>query len=313
MKCLITGGAGFIGSHLCERLLSDGHEVICLENFDPYYSPDIKRKNIEYLLDQPNCILIEADIRNKKEMEKIFRMDAIDKVVHLAAKVGVRPSIQDPLSYEDVNIKGALNLLELSKEHDIRHFIFGSSSSVYGISDKIPFSEDGLVKPISPYAASKRAGELLCYTYSHLYDIPISCLRFFTVYGPKQRPEMAIHKFTRLIDQGKEVPMYGDGSSKRDYTYITDIIDGTMNALNKKFDFEIFNLGNSKTVELRYLISLIEENLGKKAKIKQLPEQLGDVPITYADISKSKRLLGYSPKISIEEGVKRFVEWYRGV
>lgn len=311
MKCLVTGGAGFIGSHLCERLLNDGHEVICLDNFDPYYSPDIKRKNIEHLLDKPNFTLIEADIRNKKEMEKIFRTDVIDKVVHLAAKVGVRPSIQDPLSYEDVNIKGTLNLLELSKEHDIEHFIFGSSSSVYGISDKIPFSEDGPVKPISPYAASKRAGELLCYSYSHLYDISISCLRFFTVYGPRQRPEMAIHKFTILIDQGKEVPMYGDGASKRDYTYITDTIDGTVDALNKKFDFEIFNLGNSKTVELRYLISLIEENLGKKAKIKQLPEQPGDVPITYADISKSKRLLGYSPNISIEEGVKRFVEWYR--
>jgi len=311
MKALITGGAGFIGSHVCERLLNEGHEILCLDNFDPYYSPAIKRKNVKHLLHRNGFVLIKTDIRNKRELEKIFQTRSIDKIVHLAAKPGVRPSIQDPLSYEHVNIGGTLNLLELGKEYDIEHFIFGSSSSVYGINDKIPFSESDQVNPISHYAVSKRACELFCRAYSHLHNMSISCLRFFTVYGPRQRPEMAVHKFTRLIDQREEVPIYGDGSSKRDYTYITDIIDGVVKVLNKKFDFEIFNLGSSKTVELRYLISLIEENLGKKATIRRLPEQPGDVPITCADISKSKRLLHYDPKVSIEEGIRRFVEWYK--
>ena len=313
MKYLVTGGAGFIGSHLVDRLLENGDKVICIDNFNHYYSPEIKRQNInKHLSNEDNFSLIEADIRNRKDLEKIFRANNIDKILHLSARAGVRPSISDPLLYEDVNVKGTLNLLELSKEHGIEDFIFGSSSSVYGNNEKIPFSEgDGVNRPISPYAASKRSCELFCYTYSHLYNIPISCLRFFTVYGPRQRPEMAINKFTRLIHQGKEIPMYGDGSSKRDYTYISDIIDGIVSALDKKFDFEIFNFGNSKTVELRYLISLIEKNLGKRAKIRQFPDQPGDVPITYADISKAKKLLGYNPKVRIEEGIKKFVEWYK--
>jgi len=312
MRTLVTGGAGFIGSHLCERLVNDGHTVICIDNFDPYYSPEIKRNNIKHLIGKDSFKLVEADIRNRKELERIFQRNVIEKIVHLAAKVGVRPSIQDPISYQDTNVKGTLNLLELCKEHGAEHFIFGSSSSVYGISGKVPFSEKDQVNPISPYAVSKRACELYSYAYSHLYAIHVSCLRFFTVYGPRQRPDMAMHKFTRLIDQNKEVPMYGNGTSKRDFTYINDIIDGILSVLSKEFNFEVFNLGSSKTVELRHLISLIEENLGKKAKIEQLPEQIGDVPLTYANISKSERLLGYQPKVSIEDGVKKFIRWYRG-
>ena len=313
-QILVTGGAGFIGSHLVDRLLNMGKKVICIDNFDPFYEPRIKKKNIEHNLENMNFTLINEDIRNKKKLEEIFEMHSIDKIVHLAARAGVRPSIRDPLLYEDVNIKGTLNLLELCKKYQIKNFIFGSSSSVYGINSKIPFSErDPINFPISPYATSKRACELFCFTYSHLYDLPITCLRFFTVYGPRQRPEMAIHKFTRLISQGKTIEMYGNGTSKRDYTYIDDIIIGIISALNKKFDFEIINLGNSETVELKYLISLIEKNLKKKAKIKQLPEQLGDVPITYADITKAKKLLNYKPKVKIEEGIEKFVRWYKDV
>lgn len=311
---LITGGAGFIGSHLVDRLLDMGKKVICIDNFDPFYDQEIKKKNIEHNLENRNFVLVKEDIRNKKKLEEIFETYDIDKIVHLAARAGVRPSIRDPLLYEDVNIRGTLNLLELCKEYQVKNFIFGSSSSVYGINSKVPFSEDDPIKfPISSYATSKRSCELFCFTYFHLYDIPVTCLRFFTVYGPRQRPEMAIHKFTRLISQGKTIEMYGDGTSKRDYTYIDDIINGIISALNKKFDFEIINLGNSETVELRYLISLIEKNLGKKAKIKQLSEQLGDVPITYADIKKAKKLLNYRPKVKIEEGIRRFVEWYKDV
>jgi len=311
-RVLVTGGAGFIGSHLVDRLLDIGKKVICIDNFDPFYDPEIKKKNIEHNLENKNLTLIKEDIRNKKKLEETFETYDIDKIVHLAARAGVRPSIRDPLLYEDINIKGTLNLLKLCKNHPVENFIFGSSSSVYGINSKVPFSEDDHVNfPISPYAASKRACELFCFTYSHLYDLPITCLRFFTVYGPRQRPEMAIHKFTRLIDRGVTIEMYGDGTSKRDYTYIDDITNGIISALNKKFDFEIINLGNSETVELRYLISLIEKNLGKKAKIKQLPEQLGDVPITYADITKAKKLLNYKPKVKIEEGIRRFIGWYK--
>jgi len=232
-------------------------------------------------------------------------------MIHLAARAGVRPSIENPLLYEDVNIKGTINLLESCKEYGIENFVFGSSSSVYGVNEKIPFSEDDRVeRSISPYAASKRACEIFCSTYHNLYGISIACLRFFTVYGPRQRPEMAIHKFTRMIDRGQEIEMFGDGKSRRDYTYIGDIVDGIIGTLDKKFGFEIFNLGNSNVVELRYLIELIEKNLGKKAKIKMMPDQPGDVPVTYADVSKAKRMLGYDPHVRIEEGIERFVKWY---
>ena len=312
MTITVTGCAGFIGSHVTDRLLSMGKNVVGIDNFDPFYDSKIKIKNIEHNMDNDNFIFYTADIRDGAYMEKIFKENGVDVIIHLAARAGVRPSIQDPLSYEDVNIKGTINLLEVSRKYGIKNFVFGSSSSVYGVNKKIPFSEsDPVDKSISPYAASKKACETFCYTYHHLYGIPIICLRFFTVYGPRQRPEMAIHKFTRLIDQGQEVKMYGDGTSKRDYTYIDDIVEGIIATIDKRTGFEIINLGNSKTVELRYLISLIEENLGKTANIKKLPDQPGDVPITYADISKAKSLLGYTPMVSIEEGIKRFIQWYR--
>lgn len=311
-RILITGGAGFIGSHLCERLLRNGNQVFCVDDLNDSYSPDIKRKNLGRCMQNKNFRFYKEDILNKRKMEEIIKKEEIEKIVHLAARAGVRPSIKQPLLYSEVNVQGTLNLLEIIKDSGVEHFIFGSSSSVYGINSRIPFSEDDrLDKPISPYAVSKIAGELLCFNYSHLYGIPITCLRFFTVYGPRQRPEMAIHKFTRLIDNGREIPMYGDGTTKRDYTYITDIIDGIISSLRKRFKFEIFNLGSSKPIELRYLISLIEKSLGKKADIKRLPEQPGDVPITCADISKSRRILNYDPKVSIEEGIRRFTEWFR--
>jgi len=310
---LVTGGAGFIGSHLVERLLGEGQKVICFENFDPFYDRKIKQANLRMALNNLNFTLVEGDIRDAALLKNLFEEHRIEKVVHLAARAGVRPSIAAPQLYEEINIKGTINLLEVCKDFPVEQFIFGASSSVYGVNSKVPFSEDDKIEmPISPYAASKRAGELFCYTYHHLYGIPITCLRFFTVYGPRQRPEMAIHKFTRLIDEGGEITMFGDGTSKRDYTYISDIIDGITGALAKSFGFEIFNLGESRTVELRYLIGLIEQNLCKTANIKRLPEQPGDVPITFADISKSQKLLGYNPKVKIEAGIERFVDWYKG-
>lgn len=312
MTIMVTGCAGFIGSHLVDRLLSIDENIVGVDNFDPFYDPLIKMKNIEHSMNNKNFTFYRVDIREKAGMEKIFKENKVDTIIHLAARAGVRPSIQNPLLYEEVNIKGTVNLLELCKEYEIKNFVFGSSSSVYGVNEKIPFSEEDPVdKSISPYAATKRACEIFCHTYHHLYGIPITCLRFFTVYGPRQRPEMAIHKFTRSIDQGKEIEMYGDGTSRRDYTYVSDIVEGIIASLDRKFGYEIINLGNSKTVELQYLIQLIEKNLGKKAKIKKMPDQPGDVPVTYADISRAKRLLGYNPQVSIEEGIERFVQWYR--
>lgn len=310
---LVTGGAGFIGSHLCERLLSRGNSVVCLDNFDPYYSPEVKKKNIQKALKDKHFHLAECDIRDKGKLARLFSSGTFDAVVHLAARAGVRPSIKDPHVYQDVNIGGTINLLELCREHGIKRFIFGSSSSVYGDNSVVPFSENSvLMRPISPYAASKQACELFCYTYHHLYDIHITCLRFFTVYGPRQRPDMAIHKFTRLIDGGKQIEIYGDGSSRRDYTYIDDIIDGVEAAVEKNLAFEIINLGESETTELKRLVSLIEENIGKKAKVKRLPMQPGDVPITYADISRARKLLGYKPQVKVDEGIPSFVKWYKG-
>jgi UDP-glucuronate 4-epimerase len=312
MAVLVTGGAGFIGSHLIERLLSENKNVVCFDNFNDYYNPKIKRNNIADCIDNPNFVFTEGDIRDTHLLNGLFETHNITEVVHLAARAGVRYSLENPMLYQDVNIKGTINLLEVVRTYDVRNFVFGSSSSVYGINNKVPFNEnDKIDKPISPYAATKRAAELFCFTYHHLYDIPITCLRFFTVYGPRQRPDMAIHKFTSLIDQGKEITMFGNGKSKRDYTYVSDIIDGIVAALYNPFGFEIFNLGDSKTVELQYLVSLIEKSLGKKAVIKQLPDQPGDVPITYADITKATNLLGYQPKVSIEEGIKKFVSWFK--
>ncbi len=311
MKILVTGGAGFIGSSVSEKLLARGDEVVAIDCFDNFYDPKIKRRNIGAALKSPSYKLVEGDIRDLELLKGLFRRERFDRVFHLAARAGVRPSIADPLLYEDVNVRGTMNLLEAAKENSLPGFIFASSSSIYGNNKKVPFSETDFVdNPVSPYAATKKACELICHTYHHLYGLNISCLRFFTVYGPRQRPEMAIHKFTRLIDRGEPVPMFGDGSSRRDYTYIDDIADGVIKAIDANFAFEIFNIGESQTTKLRTLIELIEKSLGKKANIEQLPDQPGDVEVTYADITKSKKMLGYNPRTKVEEGVPKFVKWY---
>jgi UDP-glucuronate 4-epimerase len=311
---LVTGGAGFIGSHLCERLLSDGSKVICLDNFDSFYDPNIKIKNVERMTKKfPDLFeLVTGDIRNPEHLKGIFQKTKVDFAVHLAARAGVRPSIADPLLYQDVNIRGTIVLLEACKEHGIQNFIFASSSSVYGENQRVPFTEKDLdIQPISPYGATKRAGELLCYFYHHLYGMNIACLRIFTAYGPRQRPEMAIHKFTCFIDQGEKIPIYGDGSSRRDYTFIDDLIDGILGVIHYHKGFEIYNLGESQTTSLRELIQLIEEALSKKANTEMLEPQPGDVSVTYADITKAKRILKYHPKVKMKEGIQRFVEWYK--
>ncbi len=309
---LVTGGAGFIGSHLVERLLERGEEVVVVDDFNDYYSPKLKWRNLKNVLEHPGFHLEQGDIRDFPFLERLFKRYPLKEVIHLAARAGVRPSVEDPILYEEVNGLGTVNLLELCRRYEVPKFIYGGSSSVYGDSSKVPFSEEDCCdRPVSPYAATKRANELICHAYHHLFGIKVVSLRFFTVYGPRQRPEMAIHKFTRLIDRGEEIPVFGDGSSRRDYTYIDDIIQGVLAAHEKDFDFEIFNLGESQTTDLLTLIHLIEENLGKKAKIKFLPFQPGDVHVTYADISKAKRLLGYNPQVPIEQGIRRFVDWYK--
>ncbi len=312
MVILVTGGAGFIGSHLCGRLMSEGHQVVCLDNFNDFYNPGIKRRNIQEAIGEVQFELIEGDIRDTQLITRIFRDQTFDVIVHLAARAGVRSSIDFPKLYEEVNVQGTINLLESCREFGTKSFVFASSSSVYGGNRKVPFSEEDRVEtPISPYGVTKRAGELFCYSYHRLFDINITCLRYFTVYGPRQRPEMAIHKFTRLIDGSEKVPMYGDGQSMRDYTYIDDIIDGTLGAISRNKGYEIYNLGESCTIRLVDLIRMLEEALGKTAIIEGLPEQRGDMPITYANIEKARRKLGYTPWVSMDEGIGRFVEWYR--
>lgn len=309
---LVTGGAGFIGSHFCERLVREGVQTICLDNFDDFYDPAIKKRNIATLSGSPVFEKVEGDIRDLSLLTDLCNRYQCDSVVHLAARAGVRPSIQLPHLYQDVNVRGTLNILEICREFHIQSLVFASSSSVYGERTRTPFSEDDPADlPVSPYGATKRAGELLCYTYHRLYEIDIACLRFFTAFGPRQRPEMAIHKFTRLIDGGEPVPMYGDGSSMRDYTYIADIIDGLFKALLKNRGYEIYNLGESRTMRLVDLIGMIEKALAKKAIIQELPDQPGDVPITCANISKAREKLGYDPRVDVEEGISRFVKWYR--
>jgi UDP-glucuronate 4-epimerase len=311
MKVIVTGAAGFIGSHLSERLLSDGLIVIGLDNFDDFYDPQIKRRNIEDCLKNRNFRLIEADIRDSEAMDKAIG-DDVEIIVHLAARAGVRPSIKKPLLYIDVNINGTMVLLEAARKHKVDKFVFGSSSSIYGNNKKIPFSEDDNVDfPISPYAATKKAGELICHTYHHLYGIPITCLRYFTVYGPRQRPDLAIHKFAKLIEQGRPIPVYGNGSMMRDFTYIDDIIDGTVAAMNKCAGFHLYNLGESRPISVDDLIAEIEKALGKKAVREYLPPQPGDVQRTYADVSKAVHELDYKPDATIQAGLAKFVQWLR--
>ena len=311
MRCLVTGGAGFIGSHLSERLIQGNHDVICLDNFNTFYDPAIKRKNVEPLLSHNRYRLIEGDILQWELLEKIFQEGQFEVVIHLAARAGVRPSIKEPRLYQKVNVEGTVNLLEISSRAGLPKFILASSSSVYGNNTKVPFSEDDPVDfPISPYAATKKACELLGFTYASLYNLPVTCLRFFTVYGPRQRPDMAIHTFTKSIVEDREITLFGDGTSSRDYTYITDIIDGILKAIEMCDGYRIYNLGESQTIQLSHLIKILEEALGKKARIKPMPSQPGDVSITFADVSRARKELGYSPRVPIPEGIRRFVEWY---
>jgi UDP-glucuronate 4-epimerase len=311
---LITGGAGFIGSHLVERLLHEGDwHVTVVDDFNDFYDPALKRQNISGHEGHALFRLHEADIRDSQQLQALFGKHEFDCIVHLAARAGVRPSLSQPQLYVETNINGTLNLLELARAHRVKQFVFGSSSSVYGANAKVPFSENDPVRePISPYAATKAAGELLCHTYSHLYGLRCVCLRFFTVYGARQRPDLAIHKFARLISARKPIPVFGDGSTRRDYTYIDDIISGVRAAIDyDQSEYDVFNLGESRTVELRELIALLENELGIKAQIDWQPLQPGDVPQTFADISKARRLLGYDPQTQIEDGIRRFVQWFR--
>lgn len=309
---MVTGCAGFIGSHLCDKLLINGNSIIGIDNFDPFYPPSLKRKNIENLNDNSNFCFIEADVIDYDKMKLIFTNYNIDTVIHLAARAGVRTSVKIPFSYVEVNIKSTLVLLELCKEHRINTFIFGSSSSVYGDDTEIPFREDSSsIQPLSPYAASKKSAELFCYTYSHLYDIKCIILRFFTVYGPRQRPEMAISKFVKNIDNNIPILIYGSENSSRDYTYVDDIVGGIIKSQDCECKYEIFNLGNSNSVQLGDLIQIIEKNLEKKAIKQRQKKQIGDAKVTLADISKAKKYLNYNPKTSIEQGVKNYISWYR--
>jgi UDP-glucuronate 4-epimerase len=311
MNILVTGGAGFIGSNLCEKAINLGHRVICIDNFNNYYNPLIKERNISKLINNDNFILYNCDILDLLKIEEVFSKNKIDLVIHLAARTGVRPSIENALLYETVNVQGTINILDKCRHYGILNFIFASSSSVYGGNTKVPFSEsDNVDHPISPYAATKKAGELICYSYSYLFGMSIYCYRFFTVYGPGQRPEMAIHKFTRQILNEQKIDLFGDGDSSRDYTYIDDIINVITDNLENIKGFEIINLGNSKPVRLLELVSIIEKITKKKALLNYSGYQQGDVFKTCADILKAKKMLKYSPETDIEQGIRKFVSWY---
>jgi UDP-glucuronate 4-epimerase len=308
---LVTGGAGFIGSHVVDCLLAKGATVTTLDNFNDFYDPAIKRANVSAHLRHARFRLVEGDIRDRELVETTFRQGGFDRLIHLAAMAGVRPSIARPVLYQEVNLIGTMNLLEACREHKVGRLLFASSSSVYGNNKKVPFSEsDPVDNPISPYASTKKSGELMAYTYHHLYGIRTTCLRFFTVYGPRQRPEMAIHLFTDRIYRGEPIDMYGDGQSSRDFTFVEDIVDGITRCLDADLDYEIINLGRSDTVTLAGLIAKIEHTLGRKANIVRKPQQPGDVDRTFADISKARRLLGFEPRVSIDDGLKRFADWY---
>jgi UDP-glucuronate 4-epimerase len=310
MRVLVTGGAGFIGSHLVEALLGLGHEVAILDDFNDFYDPQIKRANIAEV--EKEIAIHQVDLRDNAAVRTLFHREKFDVIAHLAARAGVRPSIQQPDLYYDTNVRGTLHLLEAARMTGVERLIFASSSSVYGADRTLPFSEDRhLTQTLSPYAATKVAAEFLCSTFSHLYQIRVVALRYFTVYGPRQRPDLAIHQFTRKIVEGQPIDQFGDGSTRRDYSYIDDIIQGTVAALDYRGPlFDIFNLGENETIRLKDLIAAIEETLGKKAKIRQMPEQPGDMSVTCADISKAKKLLGYDPKTKFQDGLPRFVDWY---
>jgi len=311
MNILVTGAAGFIGSHTCEYYINRGHRVVGIDNFDSFYPERIKYLNLSALNKESNFRLIKADIRDRDSLRKIFTSAGVDAVIHLAAKAGVRPSIDAIEDYYDVNVNGTVCLLEEMRQNNVRKMIFASSSSVYGNNPKLPFSESDFVdNPISPYASTKKSGELLCHVYSHLYGFDITCLRFFTVYGPRQRPDLAIHKFTRMIDSGQPVPFYGDGETARDYTFIDDIVSGIDCSFNNLSGYRIYNLGESRVIKLNRLLQTIEQVMGKKALLSRLPLQQGDVKITYADISKARSEIGYNPGYSFEEGISKFIQWY---
>jgi UDP-glucuronate 4-epimerase len=317
-KILITGGAGFIGSHCTRALLMKNMHVVCLDNFNDFYDPSIKHMNILEFIDHPNYRCVEGDIRDAQLMDQIFQQHHFDAVIHLAAMAGVRPSIENPLLYEDVNIKGFQIVLETMRKFDVKKLVAASSSSVYGNNDKVPFSEtDNVDYAISPYAATKKSNEVMAHVYHRLYHLDVILLRFFTVYGPGQRPDLAIHKFTKMIDEGKAIPFFGDGSTRRDYTYIQDIVEGVLASLTYVNEhlacYEIINLGEATPIDLSTMVRTIENALGKKAVINHLPMQAGDVNVTYADIEKARRLLHYQPHTAFEEGIKAFVKWYREV
>jgi UDP-glucuronate 4-epimerase len=313
MNFLVTGGAGFIGSHVCERLLKEGHAVWAFDDLNDFYAPSIKRRNLAEI-EAPGrpFTFVAGDLADRAAVERLLSGVKFDQIIHLAARAGVRPSLEEPALYQRVNVEGTVNLLEAARLNGVRKITIASSSSVYGVNAKVPFSEsDPIFSAISPYAASKLACEALGHVYHHVYGMDVAMLRFFTVYGPRQRPDLAIHKFARLITDGKPIPVFGDGTTARDYTYVTDTLDGILACTRQEFGFEIFNLGESQTVPLSRLIELIEAALGKKAILDRRPDQPGDVPVTFADISKARARLGYNPCVKIERGIPMFVEWFR--
>ena len=313
MNFLVTGGAGFIGSHVCERLLHAGHAVWAFDDLNPFYDPQIKRANLRDIQSLAKPFeFIHGDLTDATAVEELFREVKFDQVIHLAARAGVRPSLQEPALYQRVNVEGTVNILEAARKTGVKKLTIASSSSVYGVNAKVPFAEsDPIFSAISPYAASKLASEALGHVYHHIYGLDIVMLRFFTAYGPRQRPDLAIHKFAQLISAGKPIPVFGDGSTARDYTYVSDIVDGILACTRNTFGYEVFNLGESQTVTLSRLIQLLEKALGQTAVLDRQPLQPGDVPITYADISKARAKLGYQPRVGIEQGIPLFVDWFR--
>jgi len=313
VNILVTGGVGFIGSHVCERLLEIGHTVCALDDLNDFYDPAIKQNTLRELQSRAQSLsFVHADITNRSEVDEVLSSMAFDQIIHLAARAGVRPSLEEPALYQRVNVEGTVNLLESAREHSVNKITVASSSSVYGVNSKVPFSEaDPIFSTTSPYAASKLACEALGHVYHHVYGMDVCMLRFFTVYGPRQRPDLAIHKFAQLMHTGQPIPVYGDGNTSRDYTYVDDTVDGVIAATEKEFGFEIINLGESQTIELKRLIELIEQAMGVKAQINRQPAQPGDVPITFANIEKAQKLLGYNPQAKIEDGIPRFIEWFR--